>query len=210
MKQATLGHFTVTGTPTQIDSIRTALTDCRYPVADKLPKTIPVTFTDLTSRSALGLFWTSGAIEIEQTLTASEAAKTFLAEAWHAIDQYVLTNADRAAISKAAHPAGPDTHGWFDNTSYYDDLGEMTMDAFLAAYTPYSPTGIGWEHPTSPAVIAALRDILTPATAPPPPTPQPGGFPWAAVQPWLDRAYTWSRAEKNAKNAIRAWRSANA
>lgn len=210
MAQETIGRFAVTGTATQIGSVKTALADCQYPVADKLPRTIPVTFSDLTSQDALGLFWTSGKIEIEQTLPPAEAAKTFLAEAWHAIDQYLLTNADRAALLVAAHGGKPDGHTWFDNNSYYADLGETMMDIFLAAYTPYTPTGIRWFHQVTPALVGALRTILTPAEPPPAGPTQPGAFPWPAVQPWLDRAYTWSRAEKAAKNAIRVWRSANA
>lgn len=176
MPTARLGRFTVTGTEMEIGSVRAALAACTYPVADRLPRDIPVTFTDLTSYQALGLFWTDGRIEVERSLPADQAAGVFLAEAWHAIDQYLLTNGDRAALLTAAHGTAPDGHTWFDNASYYADLGEAAMDVFLAAYTPYPPTGIRWEHPVTQRLTGALRGILTPTQ--PTPTDPLAGFPY--------------------------------
>lgn len=205
MPTVRLGRFVVTGTDPQIATIRAALAACRYPVADRLPRDIPVGFADLSPYQALGLFWTDGRIQVERTLPGPEAEAVFLAEAWHAVDQYLLTNADRAALLVAAHGAGPDGHGWFDNASYYADLGETMMDVFLAAYTLYPPTGIAWEHKVTPGLTAALRGILTPT--PPPPTAPPVSvpFPAAQVRPWLDKSYSWTKAEKTAKAAIRGW-----
>lgn len=157
--------FTVTGTTTQRADIATALTNCRYDFA-ALTKTIPVTFTDLTKDDAEGLFWTSGRIEIERTLTGRQAQAVFLSEAWHAVDQFVLTNADRAALLGAAHPGGPDRHTWFDTGGYYQWVGEAMMDVFVTTYTDYPVSGIPWEHPVRGAVVDTLRSILTPVPAP--------------------------------------------
>lgn len=212
MATVRLGRFQVTGTTGQVDSVRAALAACTYPVADKLPRDIPVTFADLRSYQAAGLFWTDGRIQLEQTLPAAEASSVFLAEAWHAVDQYLLTSGDRAALLTAAHGKGPDGHTWFDNNSYYADMGETMMDVFLAAYSPYPATGITWEHPVTQRLVAALRGILTPAsggtTPPPPPSGGPvPAFPWAAVDPWLSAPHIWRRATVAAK-ALGAWKAA--
>ena len=202
MPTVALGRFVVTGTDLQIADVRAALAACAYPAAEKLPRDIPVKFADLTSYRALGLFWTDGRIEIHHTLTGERAQSVFLAEAWHAVDQYILTNADRAAVITAAHEQGPDGHTWFDNESYYAHLGEMTMDAFLRAFTAYPPTGIRWEHAVTDRVTTALRGILTPE----PELPAASGpFPTARVRAWLDKDYSWTRAERAAKTAIREW-----
>lgn len=214
MPTTRIGRFVVTGTAAQIDSVKAAIAACSYPVADKLPRDIPVTFADLSQYQALGLFWTDGRIEVEQSLPAERAAAVFLAEAWHAIDQYLLTNGDRAALLAAAHESGPDGHTWFDNESYYADLGEAAMDVFLAAYTSYPATGIRWDHSVTQRLIDALRVILTPAAPPAPPLPpvdeEPAGvppFPWAEVDPWVDAPHWWRKATVAAK-AIRAWKAA--
>lgn len=206
MPTTALGRFTVTGTTTQIDSVRAALAACTYPVAEKLPRDIPVTFADLTRYQAAGLFWTDGRIEIERTLTDTQAQAVFLAEAWHAIDQYILTSGDRAALLTAAHDGrGPDGHTWFDNASYYADLGETMMDTFLAAYTPYPPTGIGWEHPVTGRLVDVLRGILSPPADDGDPL---AGLPVDVLDAWAARrSFWWARYAKTAADAWTAWRT---
>lgn len=197
----TLGRFVVDGTPQQVETIRVALANCTYPVADRLPRDIPVRFADLSAQGALGLFWTNGRIEIEQTLTADRAPGVFLSEAWHAVDQYILTNQDRAALQTVAHDHGPDGHTWFDNTSYYASLGETMMDVFLAAYTPYQASGLRWDHPVTQALVETLRRILGPAGPADPDTTLA-----AAVKVWLPGRHY--RKNRVLQRALEAWLAA--
>lgn len=213
-----IGRFVVTGTDSQIASVKAALAACTYPVAERLPRDIPVTFADLTQYDALGLFWTDGRIQVEQTLPADRAQAIFLAEAWHAADQYILTSGDRAILQTAFHDGqGPDGHTWFDNNSYYSSMGETMMDVFIAAYSPFPPTGIPWDHAVTARVISALRGILTPDPTPPtsPPDTTPdaptdplAGFPFAELDAWAAgvRAW-WTRRNAKAARAYLTWRT---
>jgi hypothetical protein len=68
----------------------------------------------------LGLFWTDYRIECDQSLRGDLLAEVLWSEAAHAIDQAMLTPADRRAIWDALHVGQPHdphhdaTHGWFD------------------------------------------------------------------------------------------------
>jgi hypothetical protein len=68
----------------------------------------------------LGLFWTDYRIECDQSLRGDLLAEVLWSEAAHAIDQAMLTPADRRAIWDALHvgqshdPHHDATHGWFD------------------------------------------------------------------------------------------------
>lgn len=163
--------FVVAGTPAQQQIISAALARCRFDFT-RLRRSIPVTFADLSRYQALGLFWTSGRIEIDRKVSGEQAQAVFLAEAWHAIDQYVLTNNDRATLQAVADTR-PDGHTWFDNQSYYADLGESMMDVFLSACTDLPGTGLRWDHAVTGQLVAALRTVLGATTAPSPPSAPP-------------------------------------
>jgi hypothetical protein len=124
----------------------------------------------------LGLFWTDYRIECDQSLRGDLLAEVLWSEAAHAIDQAMLTDAQRGEIVAALHPEGPDEHPpWWEKSDYsaeYGTLpGETFMEIVVEGYTPLTAT-INLHHEVTPHVIDVARRILTPelvkAPGPPP------------------------------------------
>jgi hypothetical protein len=114
----------------------------------------------------LGLFWTDYRIECDQSLRGDLLAEVLWSEAAHAIDQAMLTDAQRDEIVAALHPDGPDEHPpWWQRSDYsaeYGTLpGESFMEIVVEAYTPLTAT-INLHHEVTPHVIDVARRILTP------------------------------------------------
>jgi hypothetical protein len=117
----------------------------------------------------LGLFWTDYRIEIDYFVVDEPdlAAEVLWSEAAHAIDQAMLTDAQRAEIVAALHPEGPDEHTWWERpgedygAAYNRLIGESAMEIVVRAYTPLKAT-INLHHEVTPHVIDVARRILTP------------------------------------------------
>jgi hypothetical protein len=115
----------------------------------------------------LGLFWTDYRIECDQSLRGDLLAEVLWSEAAHAIDQAMLTDAQRDEIVAALHPEGPDEHTWWERpgedygAAYNRLIGESAMQIVVEAYTPLKAT-INLHHEVSPHVIDVARRILTP------------------------------------------------
>jgi hypothetical protein len=123
----------------------------------------------------LGLFWTDYRIEVEQSLVKQPdlLAEVFWSEAAHAIDQAMLTDAQRAEIVVALHPEGPDEHpAWWERSDYSAEYGTLPGESFMQisveAYTPLTAT-INLHHEVTPHVIDVARRILTPELVMPAP-----------------------------------------
>jgi hypothetical protein len=117
----------------------------------------------------LGLFWTDYRIEIDYFVVDEPdlAAEVLWSEAAHAIDQAMLTDAQRAEIVAALHPEGPDEHTWWERpgedygAAYNRLIGESAMQIVVEVYTPLKAT-INLHHEVTPHVLDVARRILTP------------------------------------------------
>jgi hypothetical protein len=127
----------------------------------------------------LGLFWTDYRIEVDASLAIlvdgrlpELLAEVLWSEAAHAIDQAMLTDAQRAEIVAALHPEGPDEHTWWERpgedygAAYNRLIGETMMQVVVEAYTPLKAT-INLHHEVTPHVIDVARRILTPESVEP-------------------------------------------
>ncbi len=138
---------------------------------------------------ALGLYWLptptfpAGRISVEATLDEALAREVFLCEAAHAIDYVAMSDGQREAILRAYHTNDPGllghVHDWFEEggeQDYRDWTGESFMIGFVRAYSPIDVRFDQFSHQSTPEVVRAIREILTPAPPPPPP-PVFVGFP---------------------------------
>jgi len=161
-------RFDIRGTPHEQARLTAAFAHCTYPfdlVAHDV--VIPVSFRDLTADRALGLFWLSGRIEVHSKITNPVLeAEVLLSELAHAVDQYVLTDADRIRLQEQWHPDGPDEHTWFDKGPYNTWSGEAMMGLFVTAYSDLPVTFDQFVHKPTPDVVALLRSL---GPVPPPP-----------------------------------------
>lgn len=124
-------------------------------------------------KRTLGLAWYSGKVEVDQSLESQPllAQEVFLAEGAHMIDFFWMSELQRRAIFLLMHGGVETEHGhtWFDNPSYWDDVGESFMGLFVMAYAPSIPVELGgFSHRPTPELAKQVREILTPATSPPP------------------------------------------
>lgn len=229
--------FTLSGTPTQNQLIVAALDACDFAFSRIVPgmtaaikrSTLPVVWKDLSAAAAtvepeplhgraggtLGLFYYSGKIELEQTLESQPrlAKEVFLSEAAHAVDTWLLTDADRTVLARSWHPAGTDGDAWFDTGDYSTWMGEAFMGLFVDTYAPSITATIPFTHNPTPQAMAALRTILGGPSIPPtppappippvPPVPPSGG----GVPPFLDPALAdrVQRAAARAGMSPEAW-----
>jgi hypothetical protein len=123
----------------------------------------------------LGLFWTDYRIVCDVSLRSEPTllAEVLWSEAAHAIDQAMLTDAQRAEIVAALHPEGPDKHpSWWERSDYSAEYGvlpgESFMEVVVEAYTPLTAT-INLHHEVTPHVLDVARRILTPDLVTPSP-----------------------------------------
>lgn len=134
---------------------------------------------DKARNTVLGLFWLptprepAGKIEIHKGIMGNVplAQEVFLAETAHAVDFGVpLTAQQKKDIFTAYHNGDPNAHGghgWFDekgSKDYWSWVGESFMGGFMAAFAPKLPRPLEkhqpWTHPTTPAVVTAIRKAL--------------------------------------------------
>ncbi len=167
--------FALQGTEAQKEALRVALARCWYPFELVRPDiTIPVTFADLKSQGAWGLFWLDGRIEVEQTLTdPMKIAEVLLSEVAHAVDQYTLTEADHMRLQATWHPTGPDEHTWWDSGPYRTWEGEAMMALFVSAFSAV-PVTMTLDHKPTPEAVALLRSMAPMAPLPTGPAPYVG------------------------------------
>ncbi len=154
-------RFDLRGTDTDRARLAAALAHCTYPFDRVAPGVvIPVSFRDLTGDGALGLFWLSGRVEVHSGITDPVLeAEVLLSEVAHAVDQYVLTDADRLRLQQAWHPAGPDDHTWFDSGPYETWSGEAFMGLFVAAYSDLAVSMDQFVHAPTPDMVALLQSL---------------------------------------------------
>lgn len=202
--------FDLQGTPAQNRLVTDALAACAFDFDRVLPgmradigtSTIPVSWRDLTAvaidtsqvsplvrpAGTLGLFYYSGRIELEQTLESNPrlAQEVFLSEAAHAVDTWLLTDADRTVLTRSWHPSGTDGDAWFDAGDYSTWMGEAFMGLFVDTFAPSIGATIVFKHNPTPAAQATLRAVLgapAPPAPPVPPAPPNGG---GDLPPFLD------------------------
>lgn len=183
--------------PAHLEVIQGALNACDYPfgrIRRRTGKKIPVTVADI-SRSqgegvhalehpdhravALGLYWLpteehpAGRIEVNDQIMTDVplAQEVFLAEAAHAVDYGVMTDAQREEILSIAHqgdrtPHG--THGWWEERGgqrYWNDwVGENFMALFMRAFAKTLPRPLEarqpWEHRADDDMARQVRRLL--------------------------------------------------
>lgn len=171
-------RFDLQGTDADRARLGAALARCTYPFDRVAPDvTIPVTVRDLRGDGALGLFWLSGRIEVHNGITNGDLfAEVLLSEVAHAVDQYVLTDADRLRLQDGWHPAGLDEHTWFDKGPYETWQGEGFMGLFVAAYSDVPVELTQFVHDPTPEMVGLLRSI-----GPQPPPVAYVGCRWSSV-----------------------------
>lgn len=218
--------FNIKGSQSQVSTIEKALARCTFPYDDLLPglqkavgkDQIDVSFRALGPRTG-GLSSSAGWIEISTSLGEEEAQGVFLMESAHAVDFFYMTDAQRHAIYNAFHPSGPDNHSWFKPSTYWNEVGEAFMDAFVWAFSDLRPAS-QFNHPPSEAIAASIRRIFNVGPNPPvpnPPTPTPPVAPGLTLEEAIDavtngvengRPYFWSPAAKAEDNAVAALKAA--
>ncbi len=154
-------RFDLRGTDQKKARLTGALARCNYPFALAANDVVvPVSFADtIRTHQAWGLFWLSGRIEVERSISDPEfLAEVLLSEVAHAVDQYTLTPADRLSLAAAWHPSGPDEHTWFDSGPYETWTGEGFMALFVAAFSDVRIT-MTLDHAPTPETVALLRAI---------------------------------------------------
>jgi len=125
-------------------------------------------------KRTLGLAWYSGKVSIDSSLLAQPelAGEVFLAEGAHMLDFFWLLDPQRQELTDVLHGHGTAPgaqtaehgHTWFDNPSYWADVGEAFMGLFVLAFSDYPVTLSGFEHKATPAMARAAREYLQPAT----------------------------------------------
>jgi hypothetical protein len=123
-------------------------------------------------KRTLGLAWYSGKVSIDSSLLAQPelAGEVFLAEGAHMLDFFWLTDTQRQELTDVLHGHGTAQgaqtaehgHTWFDNPSYWSDVGEAFMGLFVLAFSDYPATLSGFEHGTTPAMATQAREYLQP------------------------------------------------
>lgn len=130
----------------------------------------------------LGLAYYSGRVVLEKTLISNPelAAEVFFSEGAHMIDFFFMTDRHRVGIWNAFHVNDKAAqlplntvikdgvnlhhgHGWFDVGGYYSWVGEALMALIVLAYSDVRVT-IKFDHPVTPAVLHAGRNVLTPVS----------------------------------------------
>ena len=169
--------FRVSGTPAQVESVRAAVAGCTFPFDALAPGLRALTGRDAVEVSFArlapgvgGLSYSDGRIEISEALDAASAGPTFLMEAAHSVDFFLMTSAQRQAVYALFHPGGHDGHGWFDGSGYWEQVGEGWMYLFVWAFTDLRPASPFAHKPTE-ASAAAVRDLF--GVSAPQPQPQP-------------------------------------
>jgi len=129
----------------------------------------------------LGLFWSDGKIEIEQSIRDETLVKeVFLAEAAHSVDYFLpLTDAKKKSIALLLHGGIIDSHTWWEirdyGEEYYRLMGESFMALFTLAYSNIEPWQEAFEHKATKTMVPEVYAILGiwPATEPTDPVPLP-------------------------------------
>lgn len=135
----------------------------------------------------LGLYWLptpaypAGRISVERSAPLALQEEVLLCEVAHGIDYTVMTDQQRQTILKAYHGGlSPEDVGhvsdWFEEQGeldYRDWVGESFMLGLVLAYSDIQPSFDFFTHKTTPDVVAAIRETLTPA----PPRDPLVGFP---------------------------------
>jgi hypothetical protein len=127
----------------------------------------------------LGVFWTDGQIEIEQSITDVQLVKEiFLAEAAHTVDYFLpLTDKQKLDLAKLFHEGNIDLHTWWEirdyGAEYYSLIGESFMALFTLAYSNIIPWQDSFVHTATIFMIPEVYRILgvEPETEEPIPTP---------------------------------------
>lgn len=184
--------FLIRGSASQVQVVRDALAKCTFPfdtLASGLKQSTGKSQIDVSFKNmgfgVGGLASEGGWIRISNALDAQQAQEVFLMEAAHTVDFYSVTPAQRQQIYNIFHPAGPDSHSWFEPSTYWNQVGEAFMYLFVWAYSDLRPQSSFIHKPTE-QMASRLRDVLGGGVAPPnpPPPPQPPQPP----QPnWLHR-----------------------
>jgi hypothetical protein len=162
-------------------------------------------------RRTLGLAWYSGKVSIDSSLLAQPelAGEVFLAEGAHMLDFFWLTEEQRRELNDVLHGPAYDSkdelhqHTWFDNPSYWADVGEAFMGLFVLAFSNYPVTLAGFEHGTTPEMAKQAREYLQPTTY----ARARGRTYHALGHSWTDLppAYRWRSAEAAEATGRRYW-----
>jgi hypothetical protein len=113
----------------------------------------------------LGLAWYSGRISLDLTLEQEPelAGEVLLSEGAHMIDFFAMSDTQRDLIYAAFH-GGEMTehgHGWWDEGTYREWVGEALMGGVVRAYSDY-PVTIPFVHPPTDEAVAGIRRAMTP------------------------------------------------
>ncbi len=128
---------------------------------------------------ALGLYWLPttafpvGRIEVAVEIMNDPtlAREVFLAEAAHAVDYGVMTDAQRESIFAIVHhgdSTGHGTHGWFEerggNNYWSDWVGETFMALFMRSFAPNLLRPLEsrqpWVHRVDDEMARQAREVL--------------------------------------------------
>lgn len=117
-------------------------------------------------QQVLGVFWTDGRIEIEQSISDPDLIKEiFLAEAAHSVDYFLpLSDSQKMEIANLFHPEGIDEHTWWEihdyGAEYYSLIGESFMALFTMAYSNLIPWQDSFVHKATEDMIPGVYRIL--------------------------------------------------
>lgn len=162
--------------------------------------------------ATLGLAWTNGRIQIDQSLINDTrlAQEVFLAESAHMVDFFYMTDADRTEVKRVMHggSTAQDGHDWFDVGPYETWTGEAFMGQFIKSFAPtVKVTLTQFVHQQTIESTAAVRRLLLRDSVPTPPV---AGVAMkftandvATLDKWAASPHIW----RNATSAAKAWKN---
>lgn len=124
-------------------------------------------------KRVLGLAWYSGKVSVERSLVSDPdlAKEVFLCEGAHMVDFFWMSDEHRNRILEAYGAVH-----WFEEKGEYDYedwTGESFMIGFTRAFSDVPVRFDQFTHQTTPAVAAAVREILRDGILAPPAPPEP-------------------------------------
>lgn len=90
-----------------------------------------------------------------------DAAEAFLSECAHLVDFYLLSTANRREVVDAFPNLGtPERDSWFEGAEYWEQVGEAFMNAFMLAYSDFTPDQSKFTHKADAGVVQRVKQII--------------------------------------------------
>ena len=99
------------------------------------------------------------AVFLAEWLRGEQLQLAFIAEGAHMVDFFFFADSDRDAIHRIYHGGRKPDHGWFAG-SYWHQVGEAFMVAFVRAYSDLEYDDEGFTHRTTDEIAAKVKAVI--------------------------------------------------